>query len=200
MHCSEAGPGAPSGSPIPAFGPPWPLSASRSAIGALLAIDDSTAWRTTYAAAGPQVALADLAAGLGLIAAGLYLGTESRGRRLGAILLLAGATWLCADFVGWQGASIHLRMLAIAGTLFTPSLLFHIVAIAPASSPASRPLGLIVVAGYTVTVAIGVGIVLLVDPSADPGCWDICSANPYVLVDAPDIAQTVRSAANRSRS
>jgi hypothetical protein len=162
------------------------------AVGSILAIDDSTAWRTTYAGSAPESALADLAAGLGLLAVGLYLGAERSGRRLGTIVFLAGAAWLSADLVGWQSAAVHVRMFAMAAALFITPLLLHVVAVAPGRRPVSRPLNAIVLAGYVVAAGTGAMVLIAVDPSIDLACWSICSANPLLLVDGPLLLQCLR--------
>src|SRR6516164_3867869 len=60
-------------------------------------------WATTYSGSSLRGARADLAAGLGLMLAGLLLLLEWPGRAAGLIAALGGAVWLAPDWVGWQG-------------------------------------------------------------------------------------------------
>ena len=133
--------------------------AALASVAALVAIRDTTTWWTTYAGAAPEAAIADLAAGIGLIAAGIYVGADPARQRLGAVLLLAGSAWLCADLVGWQGQSMHVRMLATAGAALAVPLLLHVVSIAPGVRVASRLVGALVGTMYVLVAAVGVALV-----------------------------------------
>jgi signal transduction histidine kinase len=165
-------------------------------IAALLAIRDTTTWRTTYAGAAPEAAIGDLAAGIGLIVAGVYVGADRSGRRLGVLLLLAGSAWLSADIVGWQGQSMHVRMLATAGSALLLPLLLHTVAVAPGGRAASRWLTLVVGLSYVLVAAISLALVFLRDPLADVSCWNLCSANPFLLVEDPGVDPVLTSTAD----
>jgi len=164
-------------------------------VASLLAIRDTTAWRTTYAGAAPEAAFADLAAGIGLIAAGMYVGTERAGLRLGTVMLLAGTAWLISDLVGWQGQSMHVRMLATLGAALVLPLLLHIVAVAPRSHAASRWLVVVVALAYVLVAGLGLTLVLVRDPLADADCWNLCSANPFLMVDRPELVDALTSTA-----
>ena len=128
----------------------------------------------TYASAAPAAAVADLAAGMSLIAAGLLVAGPRRTRYLGIILMLAGAAWFSADIVGWHarsgsnaapaGAPMQLRMLATAGALLTAPLLLHVVASAPGRRSMPEWSRRLVAAGYAATSALALPLVVLRDP------------------------------------
>ena len=79
------------------------------AIAALLTVEPGGGLETTYAATLPAARVADLAAGLGLLAAGALAATQPRTRRLGLLALLAGLAWFGADWEGAQDAPALLR-------------------------------------------------------------------------------------------
>jgi signal transduction histidine kinase len=149
-------------------------------IAAVLAIRDTSLWRTSYAGAAPEAAVTDLAAGLGLILSGLYVGAERGLRRMGLVLTLLGIAWLAADLVGWQEASPYLRALATAGALLTLPLLFDLVAMAPPPPSASGAIRRLVGGTYALAATVAALLVLARDPLADPACWDFCRGNPFL--------------------
>src|SRR5262249_57095787 len=65
---------------------------------------------TTYAAASVTAHVADLAAGISLLAAGLFVAAERRGR-LGALAVLAGVAWFGPDWEGWSNGPALVRSL-----------------------------------------------------------------------------------------
>lgn len=174
--------------PAPGLGAFASVLAVATVVGAVLAIRDTAIWGTTYAGASVEAAYADLAAGLGLIAAGSYVVADANRSRLGAVIILAGTAWLSADLVGWQGAWLHLRVVASAGALMLAPLLLHVVAIAPGEHAAGPRLGFVVAAAYATGLVLGVMTLLGRDPATDAGCWDLCSANPLLLVRVPDLS------------
>ena len=87
-----------------AAGPWLAIAAAMSlawAIAALVAVDPAAQPSTSYAAALPAGRVADIAAGLGLVLAGVLACTQARAQRLGVLAMLAGVAWLGAD---WEGA------------------------------------------------------------------------------------------------
>ena len=73
------------------------------AIAAIVAVPRSAEPLTTYAHASTAAHAADLAAGLGLLAAGLLAWVGPRTTRLGVLALLAGIAWFGPDWEGWDG-------------------------------------------------------------------------------------------------
>jgi len=73
------------------------------AVAAIAAVPRSSSSLTTYAGASLAAHAGDLAAGLGLIGAGLLAWLEPRSRRLGLLTILAGVAWFGPDWEGWGG-------------------------------------------------------------------------------------------------
>src|SRR5262249_50359737 len=108
-------------------------------------------WATTYSGSWLPGAMADLAAGLGLMLAGLLLLLEWPGRAAGLIAALAGAVWLAPDWVGWQDGPPLARTIAmVAAPLFLPLVLNLLLAF-PGGSPRSALARLAVRGGYAAT-------------------------------------------------
>ena len=95
-----------------------PVLAVAYASVAVVAAHRSVGPSTTYAGVSLALHAADLAAGLGLLAAGLIAWYAPRARRLGILATLAAAAWLAADLEGWDGgpeiarAAGHLQLLS----------------------------------------------------------------------------------------
>jgi signal transduction histidine kinase len=151
------------------------------AVAAILTVDRGGAFETTYASALPAARLADLAAGLGLIAAGGVAATQPRTRRLGVLALLAGLAWFGADWEGAESASTLLRSVGAVLTPLTLAFVFHLVLATPDGrlhTPAAR-VG--VVAAYAVFGCVIVARAVLRDPLLDLYCWRNCSDNSFLV-------------------
>ena len=108
-----------------------PFFAVAYAIAAVVAIDGSIHARTTYAGVSPSAHAADLAAGLGLLGAGLVAWFDATARRLGALAILAAAAWFAPDWEGWDQGPPLVRSLGAAATPLFLVFLFHLVLAAP---------------------------------------------------------------------
>ena len=110
------------------------------ALAAILAVDPGADQPTTYAAAFTAARFADVAAGLGLVAAGAFALTQPQARRLGLLAMLAGIAWLGADWEGADGPAL-LQSLGAVTAPFTIALVLHLAVALPTGrvrSP-SRP-------------------------------------------------------------
>src|SRR6266540_3573209 len=126
----------------------------------------------TYAHASTTAHAADLAAGLGLLAAGLLAWVEPRTRRLAVLALLAGVAWFGPDWEGWDGGSPFLRSLGAVVTPFFLALLFHLVLALPLGRLRSWPVRAVVIAAYGVAAFVGLGLSLFV-----MGAWRLLTAS-----------------------
>jgi signal transduction histidine kinase len=161
------------------------------AVGALLSFDRGGAFETTYALALPAAHVADIAAGLGLIAAGALAAFESRTRRLGALALLAGLAWFGADWEGAESAASILRSAGAVVAPFTLVFVFHLALAAPDGRVHSRAGRLAIVAAYVVVGCLTLGRALLRDPLLDLYCWRNCSDNAFLVHADAGVASTL---------
>ena len=145
----------------------------------------------TYAAASTTAHAADLAAGLGLLAAGLIAWVEPRTRRLGVLALLAGVAWFGPDWEGWDGGPAFVRSLGAVVTPFFLALLFHLVLAVPIGRLRSWPTRSLVVAAYGVAAFVSLGRALFRDPFLDPYCWRNCLYNSFLVHADPGIAHAL---------
>jgi signal transduction histidine kinase len=145
----------------------------------------------TYAAASTTAHAADLAAGLGLLAAGLLAWVEPRTRRLGVLALLAGVAWFGPDWEGWDGGPAFVRSLGAVVTPFFLALLFHLVLALPIGRLRSWPTRGLVVAAYAVAAFVSLGRALFRDPFLDPYCWRNCLYNSFLVHADPGVARAL---------
>ena len=151
------------------------------AVAALLSIDRGGDFETTYAAALPAARLADLAAGLGLIAAGALAAIQPRTRPLGALALLAGLAWFGADWEGAKSAESIRRSVGAVVAPFTLVFVFHLALVSPDGRLRSQAARLAIVAAYVVVTCPTLGRALLRDPLLDLYCWRNCSENSFLV-------------------
>src|SRR4051812_519430 len=165
-----------------------PAAGAAAAIAALLAAPRSATGLTAYGQASGIAAAADLAAGIGLVAAGLLAWIERSGGRLGAVAMLTGIAWFAPDWEGWEGGPPLVRSLGLAFAPFALAL----------------PLALVLAGGRVVRIAIvgllagaavaAVGRALVHDPFLDPYCWRNCTDNVFLVRAEPGIARALDTA------
>ena len=161
------------------------------ALAAVLSVDHGGGFETTYAAALPAARVADLVAGLGLVAAGGLAATQPRTRRVGLLALLAGLAWFGADWEGAEAGSTLLRSLGAVVTPFTLVFVLHLVLAAPDGHvrlPAAR-VG--ITAAYVVVGCVSLGRALFRDPLLDLYCWRNCTDNSFLVHADPGIASAL---------
>ena len=149
---------------------------------------------TTYAAVSAPAHAADLAAGLGLLAAGLAAWLDAPTRRVGALAMLGAVAWFAPDWEGWdRGAPLVVSAAAVASPLFAV-LVLHLLLAAPRGRIPSRAAGAVLVAAYAVAVAVILGRALVRDPLLDPYCWRNCLDNVFLAygdAGAADVVERV---------
>jgi signal transduction histidine kinase len=172
------------------------LMAAAVAYGAAVAfaVPRSSIVPTTYADASGLASALDLAAGVGLIAAGIALWSARAHGSLGPLAIAAGVVWLAPNWIGWEGGPAVGRSLAMVIALYLPVLLMHIVTGAPKGRLPGRPARAAVAAAYVVTTVVALGRALVRDPFEDPYCWSNCTDNVFLVHADRGIARALDDA------
>jgi signal transduction histidine kinase len=144
---------------------------------------------TTYAGASGWMVALDLAAGWGLVAAGLAL-WQLRPGVTGPLAVAAGFAWFAPDWIGWDGGPALVRSLGMLAAGIWLAFLVHAVLAFPHGlrSVASRVLVLSV---YAETVVVAIGLSLFRNPFDDPNCWSNCTDNSFLVRSDPGIARSL---------
>jgi signal transduction histidine kinase len=172
------------------------LPASAAAVGVvtLRVVPRSDLAVTTHAGASWAAGEADLAAGLGLLGAGLVVWLFRPGSGSGPLVVsLAGLAWFAADWVGWEGGPPVVRSVAMAVEPFFLAFVVHLVLAAPGGRLRSRRRRIAVGAVYAVTAIVSVGRALFRNPFLDPWCWSNCRDNVFLVSAQPDVARALDS-------
>ena len=168
-----------------------PFAALAYAIAVVLVVADAPIG-AGYQAESGTATTANLAAGLGLLAAGvLALGLRTNSRA-GALAALAGVAWFAPDWEAWGTGPAAVRSLGMVGAPFAIAFLFHLVLTFPRDrlSGAAR-WG--VTSVYASAAVVGVGRALFRDPFLDPECWLNCTDNAFLLHADPSLARALDS-------
>jgi signal transduction histidine kinase len=163
------------------------------ALATIAIIPQTVAWVTTYSGASATAALADLGAGIGLMAAGTAFALTNLRAAVGRTAILAGIAWLAADWIGWQGGIALARTLAMAGALFYLPLVLHLVTLYQ-RMPVPSIMRRVVLVGYASTALLALGLLLFRDPGVDLTCWNNCTDDVLLIGNQPVIASAVRLA------
>jgi len=162
------------------------------ALGALaVARGPGASW--TYAGSSSLTATLAVAAGLGLVTAGLLLSFGPLFAAESRIVLLAGFAWFAPFWVGWDGGPAAVRSLGmiVAGLVF--ALLLHAVTAFPSGRLESSAARILVVVVYAEAALSALGRALFRDPYLDPGCWDNCTSNVFLVHGYPRLAQGIQT-------
>jgi signal transduction histidine kinase len=143
---------------------------------------------TTYASTSTMAFLADVTAGLALLAAGALAFAIRPQGSIGPITAGLGVAWLAADWVGWAGGPSLARSLAMVVAPFLVPLLAHLTCAYPTGRVGGWNRGF-VAATYAVTAAVVVGRALVRDPFLDVHCWSNCTENVFLLRADRDVAR-----------
>ncbi len=161
------------------------------AFAAIVAVDPVAERLTSYAAASPTARAADIAAGLGLILAGLLACTRPRARRIGLLATLAGLAWFGADVEGWTDGPSLLRSLGAGAAPFSLALTLHLALAFPGGRLLSPPARAAIVATYGIAAVVSTGRALFRDPLLDLYCWRNCRDNAFLVDADPGIARAL---------
>jgi signal transduction histidine kinase len=150
---------------------------------------------TTYGGASRAAEIADLAAGLGLLAAGLLVWLVPAGSGSALLVVgLAGLAWFAPNWVGWEGGPPIVRSVAMVLEPLFLAFVFHVVLAAPGGRLHSRHVRIAAVVVYAVAVTGSVGGALFRDPFLDPYCWSNCRDNVFLISARSDLARVLDGA------
>jgi signal transduction histidine kinase len=144
--------------------------------------------------AGQSLAAATLfvTAGLGLTVVGLVTSRTRTTPHLGALAMLAGFLWFAPVWVGWHGGPVLVRSLGVVASAFAVPVILHVVHAFPhgrSGRPASSAL---ITALYVETALSALVLALVRDPFYDPGCWNNCTDNVFLLHSMPGLAHAAQ--------
>ncbi|HKP20941.1 MAG TPA: histidine kinase dimerization/phosphoacceptor domain-containing protein, partial [Thermoleophilaceae bacterium] len=167
------------------------LALAYGAASVAVALDFDPVAPTTYAATSSGAAAADIAAGLGLLLAGLLVWWERPAGSIGPVAVLLGVVWFAPDWVGWEQGPALVRSVAMLAAPFLAPLLVHLVLAVPGGRVEGRRARLVLALAYGAAALVGIGRALFRDPFLDQYCWSNCTDNVFLVHADPDLARTV---------
>ena len=146
---------------------------------------------TTYAGRSGLAAGLMVAAGLGLVLAGLLASLASRAGPAGDLAVLAGIVWFAPVWVGWQVGPPLVRSLGMLVAGFVFPLLFYLVLAFPGGRPPAGVTRALVWIVCLEAALVALGLALFRDPYLDPACWSNCTDNVFLVRSVPALARAV---------
>jgi signal transduction histidine kinase len=138
---------------------------------------------TTYVTSVATAAML-IAAGLGLIAAGVTTSIARPASVTGPLAAIVGIAWLAPLWVGWDDAPALARSVAaLAAPLVLPAVA-HLGLASPSGRADDTTSRLVAALGWAVTGCVSVGLALFRNPLQDLRCWSNCSANNVFLLSS----------------
>ncbi len=171
----------------------WSITAAATlayAVAAIL-VTHGRAPITSYAGASGAARFLDLAAGIGLLAAGLLALHEPSRVRCGALTLFSGILWFGPDWEGWAGGPELVRSTGALAPPLLLALMVHLILSFPDGRLRARYERVVVIAVYAVSAAAAASRALVRDPFLDPYCWRDCLGNSFLVHASPGIASTI---------
>ena len=171
-----------------------PAVAAGLGVALLFVVPRSDLGFTTYSGTSRAAETADLAAGVGLLAAGLLVLLVLPARGVLLVLWLAGVAWFAPDAVGWDDGPPAVRSVAMVVEPFFLAFVVHLVHAAPGWRLRSKRARVAVAAVYACAGIVSVGRALFRDPFLDLHCWSNCSDNVFLLSAEPNVARALDAA------
>ncbi|HEU0169988.1 MAG TPA: histidine kinase [Acidimicrobiales bacterium] len=156
---------------------------------AVVAHMTETPW--SYAATSTPAAIIDLAAGLGLIVAGVAYGLARQRGSIGPLSAMIGVAWLSADWIGWADGPAITRSVAMVVAPFLLPLVVHLSVAFPTGRVTGRRARSLVALAYGVTASVSLAWALLRDPFLDRYCWPNCTDNSFLIRTEPDVTRSL---------
>jgi signal transduction histidine kinase len=129
---------------------------------------------STYAGTSRAAYVADLIAGLSVLAAASAAFLDPAGKRLGMLASAVGVLWFAPDWEGWPHGPAPIRSLGGAAV----PLLVVPLALLAADRLRARRMALL---GAALLGAVAVARLLVRDPLLDPDCWRDCLSRTFVV-------------------
>jgi signal transduction histidine kinase len=149
---------------------------------------------TTYAGHSGLTATLTIAAGLGLVVAGLVTSFSRPAGRIGDLAVLAGLVWFAPVWVGWDKGPPLVRSVAMLAAGFTFPLLLHLVLAYPSGRLHGTAARVLVAAAYLEAALVALGQALFRHPFYDPNCWANCTDNRFLVWSLPRLARGIEAA------
>jgi len=137
----------------------------------------------------PRLWIPDLAAGLGLILAGMIVLAARRQGAVGPVTLLLGVAWLAVDWIGWHRGLPSVRSLAMVAAPYLMPLMLHLLALWPARRLGSAAMRFGVALVYGAATVFALGQALFRNPVLDPRCWNNCTDNVLLWTHIPLVSR-----------
>jgi signal transduction histidine kinase len=148
---------------------------------------------TTYAGRSAPAAALAVIAGLSLTLGGLVVSFRRSTQRVGQLALIAGFFWFAPFWVGWAGGPPLVRSLGMVFAGFLFAVVVHLVLAYPTGHLQSGAARALVGLVYLEAILSAIGRALFRDPFVDPGCWDNCIDNVFLVRSMPTAAQGVQA-------
>ena len=147
---------------------------------------------TSVTELSPALTIADVTAGLAMIAAGSIAWLLGR-RPLGLAAVLAGASWFGSDWAASVVAPGPVRAIGVLATAMTLPIVVGVLAIGLRDGPDGSRYRIPLLAGAAVALLATFWLVAWV-PSLDPRCLAVCDTNPLGLGMDYGLARTLANA------
>jgi signal transduction histidine kinase len=134
---------------------------------------------TSLTQLSPLLTVADVVAGLAMIAAGSIAWLFDR-RTVGLAAVLAGVSWFGPDWAGSVDAPGLIRAAGLLATALTLPLLACVVVLGVGGVPAASRLWIPLAGGGAIAILVTLWLAAWV-PALDPRCLAVCATNPLGL-------------------
>jgi len=149
---------------------------------------------TTYMEKSAETEAIFVAAGLGLVLAGMAGSFSRPGWRIADLAVIAGFLWFAPAWVGWHVGSPMVRSMGMIAAAFVFPVIAHLVLAFPSGRMHPRAVRVVVTIGYVGAELFVLGSALFWDPFFDTGCWANCTDNVFLVRSLPAFAHAIQVA------
>jgi hypothetical protein len=151
----------------------------------------------THASTSTVALSADLAAGVGLLLAGLIWTRARRRSPVGPLAICASIAWFAPDWIGWDGGPALARSVAVLAAPLFGAIVLHLVVVSVGGLRRWSTLLIVVVAAYATVTLVSVARALVRNPLLDLDCLEPprnCDTNVFLLVPNQRLANMLEPA------